>query len=698
MTDVIYFKPRRELTAEQNLNDFIAYCRDSLTLYNDQGGWEVNNWHHHGGRKIAMTFSKYRKKSNPANFDPLEEPFLSFSKAYIRYTQSIKAVSSVTIKMVALRYLHDALVEVHQEANILKTDGLVISKLEELTRLREKNADRLNKVGYQIEALLDFIRKEKAFVPILQVWKNPWPKVRAKAERTDKKSREWQEERCPSMHQMFSLAECFANASTKEDKYWSSIMVLLMFAPGRAGELRDLTVDCLHRGENGALGVRWYGEKGFGHSIKWVPKDLEAAVLKAHKRLSEITEPARKAARFAYENPDVFLRHEKCVTPKGFPEDKPLNAYEFAYAMSFVESTIGRMVKKTNNYDLKTAWNVLGGHQVKWIQALRKEKNPSYRDLARFIAKEYKDSNWPQLPSVDRPIWESLVLIRDREFHNEHLPRAFSWYLPSVNELNAQLSPRDKLKNPPKTIFQRMGYVDEDGSTISLTSHQLRVWLSTNGERGGMDTWKLARWAGRARINDNRHYDLRTQGEREEQARQVLMFDEPPTALEAIKINTPVTYENLGINRIGIADVTEYGMCTHDYAMSPCTKGGGEDCMICKEHVCIKGMPKTLERIKELEKKVESQFEKAKVDGERGVFNADTWVDHFGWKLSHIRTQRIRMESEETPEGAILWIPPEHDPSPTKRALRQRGLQTQASEDELVDESTVAMLLGVDDA
>jgi hypothetical protein len=32
-----------------------------------------------------------------------------------------------------------------------------------------------------------------------------------------------------------------------------------------------------------------------------------------------------------------------------------------------------------------------------------------------------------------------------------------------------------------------MGFKDEDGSEISLTSHQIRVWLSTNAERGGMD-------------------------------------------------------------------------------------------------------------------------------------------------------------------------------------------------------------------
>ncbi|MEZ9538449.1 hypothetical protein AB4160_09625 [Shewanella sp. 10N.286.51.B8] len=696
MADIIHFQPRHEISAKQNLDSFIEHCKNQLTLYDEQGGWQSNNWQHkQKNRSIAMTFSKYREKSNPANFEPLDEPFLSFAKAYIRYNQSIKAVSSVTNKMVALRMLHDALVEVHGVANVLKTDGLVISEIETITKQRVTNKDRRNKVGYQIEILLEFIRK-KRFVPALQSWTNPWPKVGTKAERTDEESRKWQDTRCPSMHQMLALADCFAKAETLEDKYWSSVITLLMFAPGRAGELVELTVDCLHRGENGVLGVRWYAEKGFGHTIKWVPEALEQTVIEAHSRLMEIGKPAREAAKHAFDNPSMFMRHAECCTSDDFAENKPLNAYQFAHAMSFTQDSITRMKDKTSQFSGVTAWNMVGAKNTKWVQKLRAQGEPTYEELAKFVASKYQTEDWPNLPSIQRPIWESLVLIRDREFHNDFKVREFSWRLPSVNELNAQLAIRDKLKNPPKTLFQRMGYVDEDGNDIRLTSHQIRVWLSTNAERGGMDAWQLARWAGRSRINDNRHYDLRTEDEREQQARSILEYNERPTALEAIKLNLPVSYKDLGVNRIGIADVTEYGMCVHDYAMSPCTKGG--ECMTCKEHACIKGMPKTLERIIRLEKQVESQFNKATEDEADSVFGADRWVSHLGWKLAHIRTQRGRLESEDTPEGAILWIPPKHDPSPVKRALEQNDLDITASNQDLVEESEVAMLLGIENA
>lgn len=694
MAEIVFFKPRSELNAQQNLNDFIEHCRDKLTLYEDQGGFLVNTWHFDsGGRKYAMTFSKYKAKSNPYDFDPLDEPLLSFAKAYIRYTQSQKQVKSVSDKMVAIRALHDSLLHVHGDTDVLKTDGLVQAKIVELLNERYPGSAKLFRIGGQLVKLYDFLI-DKAITPTLPSWKNPWKRPRSKAEGTDKESRKWQEERCPSQHQMLALADCFARAETKQDRYWSSVLALLMFAPSRAGELMDLTTDSLHE-EEGRLGVRWYGEKGFGYTIKWVPEAMEEMVREAFARLIEIGQPAREAAKFAYENPGVFCRHDGCITPSGFPEDKPLNALEFAHAMNFGPSTIASIVERCNDFSATSAWEILGASNSKWVKKLREAGDPTYQQLAQYVLEKYSTKDWPMLPKNGRPVWEALLLIRDQEFHAKKPTWPFSWIMPTVNQFNDQLAAR-KLKNPIKTIFQRFELVDEDGSDIELTSHQLRVWLSTNAERGGMDSWKLAQWAGRARIQDNRHYDLRTEQEREDQVKAIMAFEERPTALEAIKLNLPVAYADLGLNRVGIADVTEYGMCTHDYAMSPCTKGG--ECMTCKEHVCIKGMPKTLERIKRLENQVESQLNKAQQDASDGVYGASRWEQHFSWKLAHIRTQRIRLESDETPEGAVLWIPPEHDPSPVQRALEQQGYKAQAPEEELVSSDVIAGLLGDDDA
>ena len=218
MANLIYFQPSSELKAKNNLDEFIVHCRENLTLYEEQGGFNSNKWKHQfKNSSITMLFSKYRINSHSKKYELLEEPFLSFAKAYIRYTQSVRAVTSVAHVMKALRILHDALLEVHLTTDILKIDGLTLGKLQELTNLRIQNNESRNKTGYMIVKILDFIRDNR-IAPTLQVWKNPWLKVAPKAERTDKESRDWQETRCPSMHQMLTLADCFANAVTAEDK------------------------------------------------------------------------------------------------------------------------------------------------------------------------------------------------------------------------------------------------------------------------------------------------------------------------------------------------------------------------------------------------------------------------------------------------------------------------------------------------
>ncbi len=696
MAEIVYFKPRPELDAQNNLKNFIVHCKTKLFLYEDQGGFLVNKWvFKSADRSYTMVFSKHSENSNSYHFEPFEEPFLSFAKARVRYTQSQQQVKSIGNQLIVLRLIYDALIAIHNDCDILNTDGLVLAKVRELCDSRYAGSDIRYRLGQLMELLYQFLR-DKSFVPTLPEWINPWARERSKAERTDKESRKWQVERCPSLHQMLAIADCFANAVNNEDKYWSSVLTLLMFAPSRVGELQFLTVDCLYKTEKGRLGVRWYGEKGFGDTIKWVPDVMRESVIGAHQRLIEIGKPAREAAKFAFNNPGVFLRHQDCATNNCISENEPLSALEFARAMGFCDDILQKFQARSKYRTEESQWGLLS--QSKWVQELIKAGHPTYRELANFTLQKYKNQDWPKIPSTDAPIWTSLLLIRDREFNTVSKPRKFSWVQPNVNQINDQLSSRNRLKYPIKTIFQRFGIVDENGDEISLTSHQLRVWLSTNAERGGMDSWHLAKWAGRSRIQDNVHYDLRTSKEKEDQVRAVLQLTDRPTVLEAIKLNLPVSYEDLGLKRIGIADVTEYGMCTHDYAMSPCTKGG--ECMTCKEHVCIKGMPKTLERIKQLESLVESQFEKSKADASDGAFGADRWVTHLGWKLAHIRTNREILESKDTTDGTVLWIPPHHDPSPIKRALEQNTLNMKSTDsvNEQLDTARFHKLIGTNNA
>jgi len=282
------------------------------------------------------------------------------------------------------------------------------------------------------------------------------------------------------------------------------------------------------------------------------------------------------------------------------------------------------------------------------------------------LVNEFGGIYWPFLDEKKvLKAWCALCLHRENEFSHEREVKPKTWRVPDANEVNNRLGVSHRT-----SLFDRMSLRYSDGRRISLTSHQLRHWLSTMSERAGMDDYTLARWAGRARTSDNRHYDHRSPEERLEAARNLLPM-QSTSLLDRIKHRQPVTYQELGVDRLGTAKATLYGMCLHDYAMAPCQKQ--RECMTCKEHVCVKGDHVTLDRIRILESQTEKLLQQAIRAGEDGDFGADRWVDNHKWKLAHVKAMRMALEHPSLPDGAALRIPDGHDPSPVRRTLMDLG-------------------------
>lgn len=703
MSNVTSFIPSSADNPARNLDEFVAYCRCTLKLYEDQGGFGVNHWYYidKHGKKHAMRFAEYVIKPDPYNFTPFEEPFLSFAKAYVRFHQEKNQVTSIGNKTSALAAVYDALRQLGRNLDILSFDGSVIARAEEL--IRERNSEgRRYQIGNELELLGEFVRS-KAICPSLPIWSNPYPRQRFRAQGTSAEDKAWQEERCPSLHQMLTLADIFRIAESEVDQYWSSIMVLLMFAPGRGSEPASLMVDSLIDDDDGRLYVRWYPKKNAEWTRKSVPKVLEPAVREAFARLIKIGGAARAAAKFAFENPGKFKRHAGCITPADFGEDEPLNALEFACAMNSVDGVVERLrerQRKGLSLDSPKAWQIVGADQHKWLKAIRASGTVTYRKLAEHTFAEHRTHNWPYIPESSRPIWDSLVLVQKNQFHAEFQPKTFSWLIPSINALNDQLGGRDSLTSAGrisrmKTLFERFGKVDEDGVTpIELTSHQLRVWLSTWAERGGMNAWQLAQWAGRARIDDNKAYALRTQEEKKDASKAVLALKKAPTALEAFQLNLPVTYESLGMDRPGVAHATEYGYCVRDWTMAPCLKGGGDACASCDEHKCIKGIDENLENLEALEAGLSRELARAAQELDAQTFGVNSWYRFLGFRLAKVRTLIWKLKNPDTPSGAVIGVPPELDPSPLQRARSSVIIEPPGEEQSAVQREIGKKLLG----
>lgn len=676
--NISIWQPKQTKDGYKNLGDFIAFAKDQLTIYGDQEdehgkGWYAGKWKTSHERSMAMVFGF---SSNAYKIERLfENPFMGFSKAFIRQYQTIQEAMNVGDWLNIFRILHDVLKELNPDnpPSIMDLNVDVQIRIEQLLKL-SSNADK-KKYHYagKLETLYCWLVK-KEILPNLPIRKNPFSRGKDKIEQLDEESIKWSEERCPSMHQMLSLADCFARAKSIRDRFYTSVLVLLSFAPGRGSEINSLTIHSLQQDDDGKYYVMWYSGKGYGDTKKWVPTVMVDSVKEAFKRLIEIGKPAREAAKFAFDNPNKFMRHKGCVTPNEFDENQPLTCTQFLNAMSMKDTALnGRALN----------W---GNLPQKWIKELIAKGDITYFVLGKLVNASYRNTDWPKNTKTGRPVWENLCLVREYEFSNEVGVKAFSWVSISVNQINDQLGKRFESQ---QTLWERFGIKDEDDSEISLTSHQLRVWLNTHAMNGGMSDYLLAMWSGRADVRQNKAYDGRTKGEKDRLKNQIMLMDHkvPPSPLALFSARLPVPLPSLGVAREGVADFTGLGFCVHNFAQTPCTKSG--ECITCKDHLCMKGLPDTLENLEQMALLIAEQLETAKTAATDTTFGADRWVTHLGWKLAHIHTIITNMKNPDIPNGAVIRIPVAHDPSPTRRSLNAKGkiteLNSSASNNPLIE-------------
>lgn len=626
------------------LTEFIRYARDDLTALSSGGAWKSDRWEHNGPN---IVFSTGTAPTSSYSWTPMTEPYKQFAKAYVRHRYSQRPVKNLSSMLMALRCIEAGLLSACGHADISRLNGAVMDVCAEKCREFYVSADVRCQTGRHIQAVFDFLRSER-IVPSLPAWKSPFKKPVILTEDLGPAGQTHRESKLPSNATMLMVADLFAQADDIESRYFSSILILLMATFSRVSEVLNLSTDCL-QWEPDELGtpqmyLRWWAAKGKGATKKWILPPMQDVASEAVTRLLEIGEPARMAARFAYENPGQYLHQTDSN------DSRPLSPPEFYEA-------IGSHDRAQDRPSTITASSIPKG-----MRKLVDGRSPSYCDLANYVMETYQGRHWPYIDEAETTLtWQALCLVRDRELHKTKAVMPFSWRLPNTNNINSRFG-----SHIERSLFEKHGFRNADGTPIALTTHQVRHWLSTMSERAGMDDYTLAQWAGRARINDNRHYDHRSPEERLEAANEILKYEQPPL-LERFKNRQPVTYEELGVDRPGTAKATLYGMCVHDYAMAPCQKQ--RECMTCKEHVCIKGDHVTLERIQLLEQQTETLLRRAQEAHEDGYFGADRWVDNHKWKLAHVRAMRMKLEEEGVPDGTAWRIPKEHDPSAVHRAL-----------------------------
>lgn len=673
MSNIIHFSGRGHEDPQKNLADFIRHAKTDLTLYSwSDDKWKVTK----GARDITLAFVRHGSTAYAGT--PFDQPFMDFAKAYIREAQTLNEVTSRSLDVAALRYLVEALEKVTGTCDITRVSGEVILVAASNIDVRETNKTRQYQIGGKLEKILDFLRSKAFICPGLPgfVAKKRWKKQSDKALRTDEDGKLHREAHLPSDYVMKQFIYAFRLAESRMDRYWSSVGILLLFAPNRAGEFQFLSINSIgwddYQDENGDIQkkmfVRWFSEKGKGDNKKWVFSWFEEAVQEAFDTLIEISAPARAAAKFAYDNPGKYMIHEYCVTPEDYPQDVPLTDVEFANA-------IGKTSLLCKNLILPSMRVNIPKYLKHFVEC-----NPTYAQLAEVTVLQYKTRDWPKhRHQCGFPVWENLLLVRENEFHANFIVKPFSWTLPGINQLNHQLAGKKDGTHYYPSLFERLNLTNEHGGKIEIESHDLRRWHTTRAMQEGATELEIAWHAGRKDISQNRAYDLRTPEQIADRLHeitiaksQVLSRHQIPLN-ERILMNIPVHRSDLIKEEVGhnTVHIGAMGGCVKHVTEPDCIKG--RQCHGCSKHVIVKGVPGCLDYFIEEERRLQFQWDR--LQDRRDEPCMQRTVMHVGTELGFVRGRRKILEDSNVPDGTVIQIPRDFDPSEIRLGLLEQGFK-----------------------
>lgn len=675
MNAAFTFEPIGTLTSSDNLQRFIAMCRDELTIFGntlnfDDNMWDISSSVEQKGstKRTVAIFSSFEfatsnnKKVTIENLIPMRAPFIDFAKAYFRYRFGIKSFKAIGSILEPLRILEKALISIKRNSNPHEIDNFVLDEAVRLTKKHYQEA-RAYRIGGMLAKIGKFL-SDKRLTKVSIDWGNPIRRPQDTT-RVGKKADDKRNQKMPSAAGLEVLPEIFNTASSVHDKFTISVIALLLCAPNRINEVFILPYDCevTRKDKEGNLqyGLRWFPAKGAAPMIKWIIPSMTDTAKESIKRIKKITHKAREVCKWYDAHPQKLYLEPKIEYLRN---KTTLNTREASYIL----------------FGLDSKNNILENRPQKasvWINQnsvpFKKDGNKliiQFKNLEKIILKKLP-KRFPYLnEELSLKFSESLFVQMSNEYHSEK-----GTLIPIPNIINMSMI-NDALQGRGKilSLFERFRYIEQNGNPIKITSHQFRHYLNTLAQKGGLSQLDITKWSGRLDVQQNQAYDHVSADEMLEMVRKSIGDDNamqgPLANIEEIKKKVVISRDEFSRLLVRTAHPTEYGICFHDYTMMPCTLHA--DCMNCTEHICMKGDTERTNRIIQLRDTTKMLLERAKNAQDEGTFGANRWVEHHNNALKVLNNTCTILDNKEIPNGTFIQLANLHVQSPIDQANNRR--------------------------
>lgn len=671
MSEPIRFIPRAEVDARRNVADFVALSRDTLTTLVAEDQWECHSWNvsksfvrkgkpNQSSRLHLVRHGTLVGRGDDAVGSPFGEPFGSFVRAILRYQHSAAPMiyERLQARLAALGHIDAAFASMAREPDICALSADVLA-----AAVRIAGGGVGGVVRYQrattIQSVYGFCRRH-GFISSPFTWKHGVRKADDVQERIGDAFARRRAEKLPSRKAMDVLAMAYCEPKSPRDVVFSAVTAICVCAPIRIHEVLQLRADCgcdeTRRNERGdtvpVFGLRVLPGKGNAPHVKWLADVMQELGREAVGRLREISGPAREISAWYVANPSSMylpsgMGHLRDVTHVG-------------------TDALGSLVGTTK--------------PVEWAKAnglppvlLTTGNGFSYRfaDLERAVLAQLPKDFPLHNGHPGQPYSESLILVRRGclradtvgdgskvMFEALSIDRYGTWLSGAVDH---------------KSVFERYGFAEADGSAIQQTSHGFRHWLNDTAHREGLGAMDIAHWSGRD-PSQNKHYDHQTPAQFHEQWRDLVdkaggigpVFE----AADALPDTAPISRADFLKSHLGAAHQTELGACIHDYSLLPCQKHG--NCLDCEENVFVKGDPVHRAEIARRHDVTAAQIAAAQAAMDDGDYGADLWVLDHEASLAKLALMLSTHADASIPDGKVVNLPGAGGDTEVSLALRER--------------------------
>lgn len=661
MSNVIVFKPRKDLDAQRNLDAFVAFARDKLFVFGsdlpfDDVKWDVTAECAAKGKGKArqrITFSTLATASSERPV-PLSDSFRPFAQAYIRQMQALKPVGSLGRRMAALRVMEAAL---NENGEILSPVNVNINILNRAAQYAKEcfGETMAYHVGVNLGILVDFMTKHCLMANPIG-WRNPIPRQKER-NRVGKEFDDNRAKKMPSQAALDAVPYIFCEATEPRDIIVSSTAAILCSTPSRISEVLALPTACETPGPTGgdeAYGLRWWPSKGGEPMVKWILPSMVDVVKEAVRKIKQVTEPARLVSQWYEDNPT------KLYLPKALEGLRSRDLISIAELRSVLWGTQGSIGSARDWCD-QEGINVKGGG---------KDGVVSFFDVEKAVIAMLHDF----FPFIDGKsnlkCQNALMVVLKNTFKMNKSTYICAVEPVVVDQIGDALGGRSK--HGRKSVFDAFGFTEPDGSPIKATSHTFRHYLNNLAQIGGLSQLDIAKWSGRKDIRQNEAYDHVSTDEMLQIIREsVGDISKAIGPLANIPKQYLIRRDEFARLMIPTAHTTDLGYCVHDYTMSPCLVH--MDCINCQEHVCIKGDFSKTSRLMQQFDEAKSLLAKAESAAKDGYYGSDRWLEHHKLTAERLRQLCEIMDDPKVPIGSIIQLNNVKSPSRIEQAVSSRA-------------------------